>query len=280
MSAVDISPANNATADAFLGTVATSRQARHVGIADVSVRALKMAAGLWFIVAVVGQLIFATYIAVFYGRAAARGGLHSWNTRIHLLLAVVIIVSGALQLTPQVRNLAPAVHRWNGRLYMLAAFTLPPGGIYMLWSGGFVSKFNLVQHVASSINGVLIMICAAMALRYALARKFAVHRRWALRLFMMSAGVWFIRVWWDLAAFLISATGFGVKLKYESLFFTLSNFGQFLVPLGVLELYLRARDRGRASGRIAMATVLFVLTLAMGVGIFVVTTRRWLPKIY
>ena len=206
--------------------------------------------------------------------------MHSWNKSIHLRRAVVIIVSGALQLTPQVRNLAPAFHRWNGRLYLLAAFILPPGGIYMLWSGGSVSNFNLVQHVASSINGILIVVCAAMALRYAKAHKFAVHRRWALRLFMMSAGVWFIRVWWDLVAFLISAAGFGVKLKYESLFFTISNFGQFLVPLGVLELYLRARDKGRASGRIAMATVLVVLTVAMGVGIFAVTTRRWLPKMF
>ncbi len=254
-------------------------QSRH-SLQDFAGASLKMAAGLWFIVAVVGQLIFATYIAVFYSRVAARGGLHSWNKSIHLLLAVVIIVSGALQLTPQVRNRAPAFHRWNGRLYLLAAFILPPGGIYMVWAGGLPGNFSLPQHLATSINGILIMVCAALALRYALARKFAVHRRWALRLFMMSGGVWFIRVWWDLVLFLVSAAGLGLKLKYESLFFTISNFGQFLVPLGVLELYLRARDRGRAPGRIAMAAVLFVLTVAMGVGIFAVTTRRWLPKIH
>ncbi len=38
------------------------------------------------------------------------------------------------------------------------------------------------------------MICAAMALHYALARNIDAHKRWALRTFIVVSGVWFFRV--------------------------------------------------------------------------------------
>jgi hypothetical protein len=48
-----------------------------------------------------------------------------------------------------------------------------------------------------------------------------------------------------------------------------------LIP--VLELYLCTRGRADASGRIAMAAGLLVLTIAMGIEIFGVTMGMWLP---
>jgi len=42
-------------------------------------RALKAAARFWFVVAVLGQLIFAFTVASFYGVAAARGHWQRWN---------------------------------------------------------------------------------------------------------------------------------------------------------------------------------------------------------
>jgi hypothetical protein len=46
-----------------------------------------------------------------------------------------------------------------------------------------------------------------------------------------------------------------------------------------LELYLRAQDRAEASGRLATATGLLVLTIAMSVGISGATMGMWLPRI-
>ena len=51
-----------------------------------------------------------------------------------------------------------------------------------------------MNDIGVSLNGVLIMIFAEIALRYARARKIAVHRRWALRTFMVVSGVRFLRV--------------------------------------------------------------------------------------
>jgi len=281
-----------ATAEGFMPELGDSHDLpkRHT-LQNVSNTALKAAAGLWFVVAVIGQLAFALYVVIFYGRAVVRWDLPAWRHgyvagdtigniafAIHLSLAVVIIVGGAIQLIPQIRKRAPALHRWNGRIYILTAFTLPVGGLYMVWVRGTVGDFS--QHLATSINGVLIMLCAAMALRYALARKFAVHRRWALRLFLVSSGVWFVRLMIYLWVFLNNGpAGFNPE-TLSGPFLTIVHFGQFLLPLGVLELYLRARDRAGAPGRIAMALVLFALTVVMGAGIVVVTAQRWLPRIF
>jgi len=62
-------------------------------------------------------------------------------------------------------------------------------------------------------------------------------------------------------------------------FLTFIVFAQYLVPLTVLEFYLRAKEQGGTAARLAMAGVLFVLTLGMGAGISVVVMADWAPKV-
>ena len=57
------------------------------------------------------------------------------------------------------------------------------------------------------------------------------------------------------------------------------SFAQSLLPLAILELYLRARDGGKVGGRLAMAVVLAGSTVVMGVGIFAAAMILWLPRI-
>lgn len=258
-------------------------------------RVLSAAARLWFTVAVAGQAIFACYILLFYGGAAAQGNLSAWNNVMprghvpgdvvgnavlaaHLLLAFIIIVGGAVQLVPVIRRRAPVVHRWNGRLYVTTAFAISLGGLYLVWvRGGAVG--SVIQHVAISINAFLIMVCAAVAMRHARARRVAVHQRWALRLFLVVSGVWFFRV--GLMLWLMvhqSPVGFDPK-TFEGPFLTFLGFAQYLVPLAVLELYLRVRDSGAPAARIAMAATLVVLTVATAAGIAGATMGMWLPRL-
>ena len=248
-------------------------------------KVLRASAGFWFVVVVIGQLIFAFATASFYGLTAAHGETQRWsrvlthgvvpgdpmgNTVlvVHLISAVFIILSGSIQLVPQVRKLAPAFHRWNGRVYVVTAFTVSLAGLYLMWVRGTVG--GLAAHIGQSLDAVLIMICAVLALRYAMARDFRTHRRWALRLYLVVSASLFIR-----------AAGIAVAIPTSNLFsiFTLLSFAQYLVPLAVLELYLRAQDRGGARARIAMAVVLFVLTLGLGAGIAVATGTLFQPRI-
>jgi hypothetical protein len=259
--------------------------------------ALKIVGRFWFAVAAIGQLVFVLYIFLFYGSASARGDFAAWNgvmpkgyvsgdtvgnvaLGVHLLLAFYITLAGLLQLIPQVRTNVPVVHRWNGRLFMLAAFTISIIGLYLIWVRGGAAG-DVSQHLGTTLNAVLILLCAGLALRYAIARDIKTHRRWALRLFLVVNGVWFFRVGLMLWIFIHQApVGFDGK-TFTGPFLTALAFAQTLLPLAVLELYLRTQDRkgamATAAGRITMAAVLFVLTVAMAVGISAATMIMWRP---
>ena len=256
---------------------------------------LRRAAGLWFLVAVLGQLIFTVYIVAFYSRGVIAGDLTLWNKvlaagyvpgnrmgnaalAVHLLLAAVITLAGPLQLIPQVRDRVPRFHRWSGRVYMVTAFIMSVTGLYLIWvKGGVVG--GVVQHMGTSLNALAILLCGAMALRYAMARKIAIHRRWAIRLYLAVSGVWFFRV--GLLFWLIvnkGPVGFDVK-TFLGPFLDFLTFAQFLLPIGVLELNLQAQQRPGTTAKFAVAALLFVLTIAMGIGIFGTTMGMWLPRI-
>jgi tetratricopeptide (TPR) repeat protein len=266
-----------------------------MGINSVADKTLKAAAGFWFLVAVTGQWIFVFYIASFYGYSAARGNVEVWNKTLangwvagntigntalaaHLLFAAIITLSGALQLIPQIRNRFPVLHRWNGRMYVLVALTMGISGLYLLFSGRKVVGDGS-QHIAFGINGILILVCAAMAWRYAVARDFNTHRRWALRLFLVVGGVWFFRVGLMFWLFVNKGpVGFDPN-TFQGPAITFLSVAQYLLPLAVLEIYLRTRERAGAPGRLATAAGLFVLTVAMGAGIFAATMGMWVPRV-
>jgi len=260
---------------------------------SVAYSSLKAAARFWFVVTVFGQLMFAFAVASFYGLTALRGDFHGWSRFIsrgyvsgdtlgnlavvmHVGSAVGIMLAGALQLIPQIRNRFPAFHRWNGRIYMLTAVSLSIAGLYMTWIRGSVG--HIFQHLGRSLNAVLIMLSAAMALRYALARDFKTHRRWALRLFLVASASWFLRLMFFLSLLLFGPVGFD-PTTFRGPLLTFLSFASYLLPLAVLELYLRAQDRAGTLGRMATAVGLFVLTLAMVAGVFAVTMAIWVPQV-
>src|SRR6185503_14280927 len=93
--------------------------------------ALKAAVRFWFAVTVIGQWAFLYYIAGFYGPSSVSGNFQAWSRNrflikgyvpgdtagnlafaAHALLAGIIAFGGALQLIPQIRARAMAVHRW------------------------------------------------------------------------------------------------------------------------------------------------------------------------
>lgn len=261
---------------------------------DWANRGLRAAAAFWFLVAVIGQLFFATYVALFYGRATLGGDLTAWNkvmphgfiagdaignlaVGLHLFWAVVITLAGAIQLIPQIRARRPVLHRWTGRLYLISAAIASLSGLFMVWTRGTVG--GMTQHISISLNALLILVCAALALYYARARQFGAHRRWALRLFLAASGVWFFRVGLMLWLLIHRApVGFDPK-TFQGPFLTFLAFGQYLIPLAVLQLYFRAQESRAPWGQSLMAASLVVMTVAMGAGIFAAAMGMWLPRL-
>jgi len=254
----------------------------------VAKKALTGSATIWFITAVIGQWTFLYYIIAFYGASIVQGNFQSWSRNkflfkgyvpgdtignlyfaAHVLLAAVITFGGALQLMPQIRARAISVHRWNGRLFLLTAGAASIAGLWLVW----VRRSNptLDGAIAVSGNALLIIIFAALAWRSALLRDIPTHRRWALRAYIAANGVWFERVGF-FAWIIVNRGQVGLHM-----FFRFWEFGCYLLPLAVLELYLRTKDGSDRRAQFAMAACLVILTVLMGIGIFGVAMFGWLP---
>jgi uncharacterized membrane protein len=255
--------------------------------------ALKAAARFWFVVAVIGQWAFLYYIFAFYGPSTVSGNFQAWtkNTFLikgyvagdtagnlmfaaHALLAGVTSFGGALQLIPQIRARAISFHRWNGRVFLLTALAVSVSGLYMEWVRG--TRMNLTGAIGVSLNAVLIMLFAGLAWRFARRREIPTHRRWALRTYLVANAQWFTRVGF-MAWVLLSRKLLGIGDRLDDQFFLVWGFGSYLLPLAVLELYLRANESAGPRGRLAVAGGLVVLTMLMAVGIFGVAAFMWLP---
>jgi tetratricopeptide (TPR) repeat protein len=267
---------------------------RPLDLRPLSSRALQFSVRTWFAVTVAGEIAFALATALGYGLPALRGDFESWNRRLphgyvsgeavgnaalagHLLFAAVISASGGLQLVARLRSRFPAFHRWNGRVYLLAAFTQGLTGLYLTTSGRRVLG-DLSQRVALWISALLLIAFSVLALRSALGRDFRTHERWALRLFLVASGSWFFRVGLFLTLILFGPVGFDPD-TFTGPLPTLLSFGEYLVPLALLEVYLRAREQPGVGRRLATAGVLLVLALGTAAGSFAVGAAALLPEV-
>lgn len=262
---------------------------------SVADAALGAATKLWFAVAVLGQWAFVYYIASVYLIPTVQGYSGPWRSNdslikgyvagdhvgnlyftAHVFIAAMITTSGALQLVPQIRARAISFHRWNGRLYILAALLMALSGLWLVWVRG--TFLTLYGAAAGALLPALIILCAAMTLRHAIARRIDIHQRWALRTFMVVNGVWFQRVgymFWTI----INQGPVGMGKHMDGPFDIFWGFGCYLLPLAVLEIYLWTRDRADARGKAVMAGTLFAVTTAMTVGIFGAYMFMWRPFI-
>ena len=287
-----------ATADDVAGAAYTQPSSTNPGDESAVRRAalaLRTTAALWFSVAVVGQLLFALYVTVFYGRAAVLQRLTDWNKTLqhgyvpgdtahnialasHLLLAVFITVGGTLQLIPQLRKRWPRFHRWTGRIYVPAAMIGSLCGLFMVWTG-HSSADELSQNVGISVDALLILLCGTLAWRHALARRFDIHRRWAIRLFLASNAGWFFRI--GLMLWIVAnrgPVGFDPK-TFTGPFLTFLSFADSLLPLAILQIYFLAQRSRRPRGQVAMAGALTLLTLMTAGGIAAAAGILWLPHL-
>ncbi len=197
---------------------------------------------------------------------------------VHIVLACVISFCGPLQLIPQLRAKFPVFHRWNGRAYIITSLVISVAAIYSIWSREAVIG-GVIGQIGTSLDGVLIILCAIMAVRFAMARQLKGHRRWALRLFIVVAGVWFFRVIRGFWIFINDGTSPGTNGSLTGPFDLILNFAGYLFPLLMLEIYFRIKANGAPAAQYTLASVIFILTGAMGIGIYSAGHIFWLPNI-
>lgn len=259
-----------------------------------SVDALALMARIWYAVTLVGQLAFLLYILGFYGKSILLGQFAEWNkvlvagyvegdrvgnisVGVHTILAAVIMLCGLLQLLPALRAKAPVVHRWSGRSYVALALVTSMVGLGMMWTrevaGGTVMKLGL------SGDALLILVFSFLAVHHARAGRIAAHRVWALRLFMAVSAVWFFRVGMMFWVFVNRGPAGFDPVSFSGPFLDFMAFAQYLLPLAVLELYLRARNSRRRVLRASATAVLGASSAALAIGVAVAVMAMWWPRV-
>lgn len=257
-------------------------------------RALRYSSIMWFLAAALGQWIFVLYVAYYYAPELAQNGLPGLeNTTLpdgyvpndilgnisiafHVLVAIIIIGSGPLQLTPQIRNRFPAFHRHVGRVYITLASLTSMAGLYLVWTRGVPG--GLTGHLAISLDAALILLFGGLAINFAIKRQIDRHRRWAMRLFMVVSAVWFFRI--GLMFWFMTTGGIGVDPEtFEGPFITFIYFGQMAVPLLILESYFLAQKSKNAALKTSVALVLVAATGVTLVGTFAASLGMWFPRL-
>lgn len=252
-------------------------------------RAMKLCAAS----VIIGQLVFLAFIAAYYGVRTLTGDFAAWNDKpiitgyvpgdtlgnfgfaLHVLLAGAVTAAGLLQILPAIRRHRPRLHRWSGRFYISAIVVIAIGGLAITWIRG--SYLDLVGAYGISFNAILLLAFSALAWRAAWRRDFATHRRWALRLFVVAGAVWFMRLGYIVWG--IGTGGLGIGDALDGPFDRFLAYANSIVPLAVLEGYLRAEQAKAAWPKYAMAAVLAlsaVLILGGSVGAWL---AMWGPYI-
>ena len=126
----------------------------------------------------------------------------------------------------------------------------------MTWIRG--SSGDDSQRVGSTLNAVVSWLCAGMALRYAIARDFRTHRRWALRLFLVASAAYFYRIAFFLTLLVFKGSVGFDPTTFTGPFPTIMSFAQFLFPLAIIDISLRAQDNAGAPRCLATARILTV----------------------
>jgi hypothetical protein len=238
-------------------------------------KALSGAALLWYLMAASGQALFLLFILLFYYSSSLSGNFAAWDKKpningfiagdavgnimfaFHVLLAAVMTAGGLVQLVPTIRQRWPKLHRWNGRVFMVTALSLAVGGLWLTWVRG--THLNLAGAYGISLNALLIIAFTFMAWRTAIDKKFAEHRRWALRLFVVANAVWFMRLGYMIWG--IGAGGAGIGDSMDGPFDLFLAFGNSLVPLAIMEIYIRVKSGRSGKAQYLMAVALVFCSL-------------------
>jgi hypothetical protein len=158
---------------------------------------------------------------------------------VHAGFGSVALLTGLVQLLPQLRARWPLAHRWLGRVYLGACLTSGLAGLIL----SIGTAAGPVATAGFSSAAAISLICAAQAWRTAMARRFDEHREWVIRSYALIFAAVTLRIWLPLSQI--------AHLDFMESYRVISFLG-WVPNLIVAELYL-ARGRPALSFRAAVA---------------------------
>ena len=251
-----------------------------------SVRAL--VAGAW-----ISTALFGLYILAFYAAAAVGDDMARWNQTLPLLYEAhtpaatsgiglhfaaggIILALGSIQFISRLRARYPIVHRWVGRIYVLASLCAGVGGLIFIFAKGTIG--GAVMNVGFGLYGALTIVAAVKAYSHARARRWDLHRAWAMRLFALAIGSWLYRM--DYGFWFLLADRAGHQSNFRGPFDYVMDFFFFIPNLLLVEWLLRAQSRPTGNvTKVSLATTFLLATGFVALGTYFFTRKYWGPAI-
>jgi hypothetical protein len=158
------------------------------------------------------------------GREAHFAGAYQWAFYTHILSGPVSLILGLVLIAERSRSVFPRIHRVLGRLQVACVLLLvAPSG---LWMSRYAAA-GPIAGVGLATLAVSTAVCATLGARSAVKRRFAEHRRWMWRCYLLLCSSVVLRVMGGLAT-VTGLTGPWVD--------PLANWLSWLLPLAAFEL--------------------------------------------
>ncbi|MBF8185024.1 DUF2306 domain-containing protein [Nonomuraea sp. K274] len=118
--------------------------------------------------------------------------LHFWLVAAHISFGSIALMACCVQVWPWFRGRFPAVHRWIGRIYVFAG-VLPAGLLGVLVS--VLHSQGVAAQLGNLLLSLLWLYTSWAGYRAARERRFAEHRKWMVRAFMLCFSIVVNRLW-------------------------------------------------------------------------------------
>lgn len=164
---------------------------------------------------------------------------YQWPFYAHIASGPVSLVLGTILVSERFRTRFPHWHRYLGRIQVACILLLvSPSGMWM----AYYAQAGAVAGVSFALLAMLTAICASLGWRAAMQRRFAVHRRWMSRCYLLLCSAVVLRMLGGLAT---------VSSVSAPWFDPLASWACWIAPLAAYELSLRTNRR--QSGSVVVA---------------------------
>lgn len=149
--------------------------------------------------------------------------------RIHILLALISLITGPLGILKSIRARSLKFHRWNGRIYVLSIASNYIPGLYVSFfaTGGWLSTLGFL------ILNTLWIITTLLGYSTIKKRQVLAHSKWMVRSFFLSFANMIIYI---IVAITHNALGFSYDSSY-----TIAVWLCWILTLSLAELFIRRR---------------------------------------
>jgi hypothetical protein len=179
---------------------------------------------------------------------------------LHMVFGASITALAPLQLLMGWTRKWMKTHRIIGYFFAIAACLTSLGGFLYVFLHGTTGGNPM--NIAFSIYGLFLLIATFKTIQTARSKAINKHNEWALRLFILAMGSWFYRACYGFY-FTLDPSGKGHTDQFDGYFDLIMNFGFFLPPLVLLEIYFYLNKKGKFNIHPLISSLATLLTAAI-----------------